>query len=1498
MPTNIDNVLISGIPTVTTTAELREWLLNRNLPGVITEEGFQQNVSMYEESSSNFEENNDTFLQELVVGNEFYQVGGFFNNGAIGNFGLDGPTYSESTPGELTLDTVTNSSGSEMPHIECEFPEYVIPVMSSTLCEINLYTINATYDPDTTYNLIADNPFYEVPTSDGTPVKDTYNPERFGNLPQFMLGNFDNSYTNGLQYNSGDSEEFLSLVQKTQANRPSGDYPSWFDSNPLMYDLFISPNFDGNFMRFDATTLELGPMDNRFYGLKISERGFQYNNAAAPDGTGVKTLYTPLQPYNDNVIDAPSVMIQNTRILEQWILGAFGTRITRDSLLLRNMFTSANMYIGSTDGVPAVDYSEGTVSLNNDYLSLAWVLSGPRKPKSTTNYFVQQLNIADSDPTYLAGGRGEYVFDNEFGKDRALIWDEMSGEMIESNAAWAPVGTSDIDFIVHSFSDTGSKGLLDYTQKIVNRSADGVSGGIGDSIRQDTSWINTKHGPKSRGSGIKSYDEDDQNLELPYSRSWKRTTRYSAQGDKPKSYSRYDALIRHSQLVKDGQGWSGGQSVLEEGGVAHIAQSSKEDIRRFMFSLENLAWKDEAFSRLAPHERGPHNGRLMWFPPYIESWTENSSANWTQTDIIGRTEPIFTYKNAYRQTNLNFLMVTDYPEVIDTMKENKEWSDTDSDMQAAQFFGGENFESKHRDNILQGKKLVYSTQEQHDKLDDQLAEVPIQDPNDYSQPYEIPDVPGINPETEPLKVWYFSGCSEANTTYVYPYEWQPPLVACNECAQRWDAQFEDAEQTTGSFQNRDNEDVCGMKWGLEDLAKFLATDAGKRFKVKITYFKAPMPNNNQAGSVVTGGFNVAYEPGQIFTGDYEIWNDEIVLVPSTMSDEAIEGIQEDYEVCGPIRAKEAKKALQDLIVAAEGSAENKEKWYSDEAAPDGSSVNEDERWQIVSGPEMKWGEQMMKPNWQDIPLNAQEQAYEQTQMNVLPVSYLIEFNPNLTSDDAQKEAKEEYRKLQQEVTDTFNTTNTRIPDGTYFEKVQKTDSFAYQTFKEKIQNFNPAFHAMHPCMLNERMTFLNQCLRPGPSIEGIVGPNNMAFGRPPVCVLRLGDFYNCKVVINNVDFSYEQPLWDLNPEGIGAQPWLVRVSMQMFIVGGMSLAGPLSQLQNATSFNYFANTEICEPVRSNPNFNTTPGPPPVPSVPPSPPAPPPQPCDPNDCDSDDPNCCDENPNTPPPAPPPCDPNDCDSDDPNCCDDPEPCNPNDCDSDDPDCCEQQPGDDLESSNYVAEVWYGYGGYFVMRKLWDNVLNSDDGFGTYYGYTEATTPQVGLQIPVWGFTLWVDEMSSETNIKNYRVRWRYPDWAIDGADKSWDSSDPNTKHKTAVFADPSGCVAAKTAGCQVLMDKIKEAQSTIVTWFTQEINSNVANWKSDANAKFADGTTPQYEPSFLLYYCYDKDTGDPFTNPNWETCIDDPSNPQLDDYDMPLSTVTTGSLTTWEPAQYNG
>jgi hypothetical protein len=86
--------------------------------------------------------------------------------------------------------------------------------------------------------------------------------------------------------------------------------------------------------------------------------------------------------------------------------------------------------------------------------------------------------------------------------------------------------------------------------------------------------------------------------------------------------------------------------------------------------------------------------------------------------------------------------------------------------------------------------------------------------------------------------------------------------------------------------------------------------------------------------------------------------------------------------------------------------------------------------------------------------------------------------------------------------------------------------------------------------------------------------NNLAFGRPPVCILRIGDFYNTKIIIESVAVSYEPLVWDLNPEGIGIQPMIVDVTMSFEMIGGMGLKGPVEELQNALSFNYYANTEI------------------------------------------------------------------------------------------------------------------------------------------------------------------------------------------------------------------------------------------------------------------------------------------------------------------------------------
>ena len=139
----------------------------------------------------------------------------------------------------------------------------------------------------------------------------------------------------------------------------------------------------------------------------------------------------------------------------------------------------------------------------------------------------------------------------------------------------------------------------------------------------------------------------------------------------------------------------------------------------------------------------------------------------------------------------------------------------------------------------------------------------------------------------------------------------------------------------------------------------------------------------------------------------------------------------------------------------------------------------------------------------------------------------------------------------------------------------------FEKLQEKIKYFNPAFHSMTPEGFNARCTFLQQCTRQGNtktmSDSGGKTANNLAFGRPPYCVLRLGDFYNQMIVIENISFDYNVSdgiQWDLNTEGNGVQPMLCKVNISFKFIGGGDITGPVQRLQNAMSFNYYANTSF------------------------------------------------------------------------------------------------------------------------------------------------------------------------------------------------------------------------------------------------------------------------------------------------------------------------------------
>ena len=73
-------------------------------------------------------------------------------------------------------------------------------------------------------------------------------------------------------------------------------------------------------------------------------------------------------------------------------------------------------------------------------------------------------------------------------------------------------------------------------------------------------------------------------------------------------------------------------------------------------------------------------------------------------------------------------------------------------------------------------------------------------------------------------------------------------------------------------------------------------------------------------------------------------------------------------------------------------------------------------------------------------------------------------------------------------------------------------------------------------------------------------------------VLRIGDFYNTKVIPTSLGIQYES--LDINPEGIGIQPMIANVTLGFNFVGGSGLKESIDKLQNALTFNYYANTEI------------------------------------------------------------------------------------------------------------------------------------------------------------------------------------------------------------------------------------------------------------------------------------------------------------------------------------
>jgi hypothetical protein len=192
-------------------------------------------------------------------------------------------------------------------------------------------------------------------------------------------------------------------------------------------------------------------------------------------------------------------------------------------------------------------------------------------------------------------------------------------------------------------------------------------------------------------------------------------------------------------------------------------------------------------------------------------------------------------------------------------------------------------------------------------------------------------------------------------------------------------------------------------------------------------------------------------------------------------------------------------------------------------------------------------------------------------------------NPNNTPTEGKRDVVETGNLLRTDLTKRL--LRKLLNEANYFEMIKESNPMIYDGIKSKFKNFHPMFHSITPEGLNSRLTFLNQCMRPGDTIPTATDNGgktkfeyndvfNSAFGTPPVCVLRVGDFYHSKIVIERLTLKYEDAKFDINPEGIGLQPMIASVDLSFNFIGGHGINNPVSELQNALSFNYYANTEM------------------------------------------------------------------------------------------------------------------------------------------------------------------------------------------------------------------------------------------------------------------------------------------------------------------------------------
>jgi hypothetical protein len=767
---------------------------------------------------------------------------------------------------------------------------------------------------------------------------------------------------------------------------------------------------------------------------------------------------------------------------------------------------------------------------------------------------------------------------------KATVGGDQGPEDAEYNLIRPKIETSDSQLY-----DFRQGSILDITQRLVDSTPDGSKrlSHVGNAINQLSKVFNDGYKEITKGSKVLTYENPSKGVHTSnnvYCRVFTKDTPYYTYADLQKT----DGNIRKFTYSILDNTYNLNIAPLRNPGSTNIVDNK---VKKYMFSLENLAWRTSnrpgfTYDDLPICERGPNGGRVMWFPPYDLSFSETITPGFQDTNFLGRVEPIYTYKDTKRTGSLSWKIVVDHPSILNTIV-NKELKNEITveriNSIVDSFFAGclkyDIYELAKRWNTLPPSELFYlQTIRTNPNANIEDIDSAIKNANSVKVTKEgksdNDSTSLTKSDNKTNNVSTFDGSKYINLGFYFDNDIPDPRTRRTTSTVNYLTTYQTytSPPNISLYYKEARENAEAVNNFFDNVVKnnfnYINNDLLNDIENYFNSFKSAESENNKPSLTITLEGS-ASAPNTI---DYNV----------PLSQRRIDSVKQYFQNA---RGGVLKQYIDNKQLIFNGIA-------SGETAFSIPTYIEN-------------GKQTSKGNYnctdQDTRLFSYNKIYSVDAMAcrrvVIKEVKALEPQPQEPKQDNTNTDKEQTNNPSQPITPKrpIITTQQKLREGIskkilrsilsecdYFDLIKESNPMFYDSMKEKIKYFTPAFHAITPEGLNSRLTFLQQCSRPGDTIP-IIGVDgkpkyensiNTAFGAPPVLVLRVGDFFHTKIIPTNIQIQYEPLMLDINPEGIGVQPMLAKITLGFNFIGGEGLKEPIDKLQNALSFNYYANTEM------------------------------------------------------------------------------------------------------------------------------------------------------------------------------------------------------------------------------------------------------------------------------------------------------------------------------------